>query len=252
MSKAARQFKPEAAFLLPAVLCAMLGAAGCSGGREPAEVAGSEVRLPGDLSRAVEAAGGGAWAAAHSVRGDCVATFYRPDGTFYLTWQHHEIRPLAGSILITAEEPRGGFAWLLSADGFRKLRGPDVYTEVCNPHFAGAVLEITAAPARFLSRPGDLAVRGDPVRIEGLRYRPIETVGGPGPRAVYYQAAGGRVDRIRLARPGQNEFIAARGYDYTLIEGKGVIVPATVEVFSCGGENSTGTRLAKIEYHSLR
>jgi len=254
MAKAERRFTMVPVFIGLMVTCVFFGLTGCAGTGDSNKPDGHEpVLLPESLSRAVEAAGGGgAWTAVRVLNADCVLTLYRPDGTFYLTEQHHQIRPWANSVKISAEEPQGSFTWLLSEEGFRKLLGPNGAADVCNRHMAVAILQITAVPAVFLQRPGDFSQQGDPVRMEGLWYRPIESAGAAGPRAVFYQASGGRVDQIRKVFPGGNGAVRVRGYDYTLVTGKGILVPATIEVFSTERRGRSETRLAKIEYYSLR
>jgi hypothetical protein len=257
------------------VLLAVLVVGGCQQRYEEEQEAVVHEPLP-DLdftapdyaSRAIEASGGRrAWTRAKKLNLDCVVTFYKPDGSFHLTEQHHEVEALSNSIRISASEPRGEFVWQLSGDKFKVLKGAEPADasaiKVVNRCFAEAVLNVITAPMRLLDRRAGFAkpaALGEPVRIEGLWYYPIELSGrdavGLKPywsKVVFYQNRDSSlVDTICFANVDRERFLAVRGYDYRKVDKSGVLVPAKVEIFSTDDRCALKKRLAKIDYYTFK
>jgi hypothetical protein len=206
--------------------------AGCERGHdrqeEPIEynpLADANVVIADYASGAIKAAGGRkAWTGAEKLVLDGVVTFYRDDGSFYLTEQRHELRPWLNSIKISASEPQGAFVWQWSKGGFRMLEGASressLPIRVCEPYFAKAVLDIVSAPARLAERSAASALRSGPVKLQGQ---------------WYWRIKAGEV----------------RGYDYREVRTGGVRVPTKIEVFNAAADGSVKEQLAQIDYHGL-
>ena len=227
------------------------------------------VPVPDYVSRAMQAAGGlDAWTGTEKIEVDGVVTFYRPDGSFYLTEQNYQIRPWSNSVRISAFEPQGKFVWQLSADGFHILEGAkrvdSLPADVCPCYLAEAILDITAAPVLLLEASTGFTRGLEPVRMEGLWYYPIEQIGGNGKfslrcaedktlsKAVFYQGKDSSlIDMIWFAGMGEQKFLAIRGYDYRQLERDGVRIPAKIEIFETNEKGVLQQKLVKIDLHSL-
>ena len=260
------------------VLVATFVIAGCEQ-RQKEETSVYEVLLdpnfvmPEYASRAIEATGGlEAWRNKKKLEFDCVVTFYRPDGSFYLTEQHHEIYPMSNSVRISALEPQGKFVWQLSGEIFTVLEGAGKLANLpimpVNRHFAEAILDITTAPVRFLDKSFAFNKGPQPVKIEGQWYYPIEVYHvkcGPDDlrgtsytlrerlKAVFYQDRDSfLVDTICFAGADEKTFFAIRGYDYRKVEKKSVSVPTKIEIFRADANSVLRERLVKIDYYRLR
>jgi hypothetical protein len=205
--------------------------------------------------RTIGATGGyQAWIDTIKLERECVVTYYKPDGSFYLTEQHHEIYPWSNAIRISAQEPQGEFVWQLSVDGFNILQA--VTPWVLRPEYQmqdvlRAVLDMTTAPVRLLDSTG--LVKGpDPVKVQGLWYHPIERVGGGKPRlpkTVFYQnIESGLVDMIWFAGVAERKFLAARAYDYGKAREQQVLVPGKIEIFEADAKGVLQRRLVKIDF----
>ena len=227
--------------------------------------------LPDYVSRAIEATGGRqAWTEAKSLRLDCVVTFYKSDGSFYLTEQDYEIYPWLNSIRISATEPQGNFVWELSRGGLEG--GESWYTgiglpvQLCSKHyFTELILDITTAPVRFLDKPVVFTKDSRPVKMEGLWYHSIERVNpdktGIFSYAVFYQNRDSSlvdiiwfagVDSSVIASEAQPSVaipisLAVRGYDYREVEKGGVRVPTKIEIFRTDAAGVLQERLVKID-----
>ncbi|HUW19067.1 MAG TPA: hypothetical protein VMW16_07180 [Sedimentisphaerales bacterium] len=213
--------------------------------------------IPDYAAAAIEASGGRqAWTRAEKLALTCVVTFYREDGSFYLTEQRHEIHPLLNSIRISGKEPQGELVWRLSAEGLCSISEgvavADTSPQV-NCSIAHAVLSVTTAAMRLSGRGTRLARGSQPVRIEGLWYYPIERggteemqAGSPRPEGIFYQNAENfLVDTIYFRDPS----MVVRGYDYKEVEKGGVLVPTKIEVFKSDRGGVLRERLAKIDYY---
>ncbi len=230
--------------------------------------------LPDYASRAIEATGGRqAWTEAKSLRLDCVVTFYKSDGSFYLTEQDYEIYPWSNSIRISATEPQGNFVWELSRGGLEGggswHTGVGFPVELCSKqYFAELILDITTAPVRFLDKSVVFTKGPKPVKKEGLWYYPIERsdlelyeIMKDGPKVIFYQNRStflvdmlwfAGVDSPVIASEAQPSVaipisLAVRGYDYRELEKGGVRVPTKIEIFRTDAVGVLRERLVKID-----
>ncbi|MHC4332387.1 MAG: hypothetical protein ACYSUV_01395 [Planctomycetota bacterium] len=241
------------------ILVSVFLVAGCERGHdrqeEPIEynpLADANVVIADYASGAIDAAGGRrAWMEAKKLVFHGVVTFYRHDGSFYLTEQRHELRPWLNSVQISASEPQGRFVWQLSKGDFSTLEGADrahkMPIKVCEPYFARAILDIVTVPARLADLGGASAIRSAPVKLEGQWYYRIEAAG-----SYWYQRTDTfLVDAILYVDSGREGLVAVRGYDYREVRKGGVRVPTKIEVFNAAADGSVKERLAQVDYYSL-
>ena len=200
---------------------------------------------------AIDAAGGlDAWTRTRQLEFDCVVTFFRLDGTFYLTEQSFKVYPWSNSLEISANEPQGAFAWRLSKGQFEVLQGGDCVKDLPMPVasrcFAEAILEIITAPARLRDDSAEFAREDAAVKIHGQWYHPINRRAPT--KAVFYQDRDNSVvDMIQLACKAGNKTLTVRGYDYKKVEKGGPAVPTKIEIFNGSGGADAQERLVKID-----
>ena len=259
--------------------------AGCEQGYEKEGIAneseiGTNVVLPGYASRAIEAAGGRrAWMETKKLQLDCVVTFYKSDGSFYLTQQRHEIYPWLDAIRISAQEPQGKFVWQLTPDKFSVLQGAGQIDAlpIENRYFAEAILDLITAPIRVLDKSFKFIEGTRPVKRQGLWYYPIERVPMVSigieqdwSKVVFYQNTDSSlvdmlwfvpidtigVDSSVIASEAQPSVaipisLMVRGYDYRNVKKRGVCIPTKIEIFRTNAMGVLQQRLVEIEYYSL-
>jgi len=211
--------------------------------------------------RAIKATGGyESWIKTKKLELDCVVTFYNPDGSFYLTEQHHEICPWLDSVGISALEPQGKLLWQLSGEDFRVVEGNEqahlLPTPIQARDFAETVLYMTTAPIRFLDSEVEFDETLVPIRMEGLWYYPIEQVSSAlkpyWSQVVLYQSRDTSfVDMIWFADVDGDGYLSVRGYDYSKVEKKDILIPAKIEIFKTNPKGVLQQRLVKIDYYSL-
>ncbi|UCF00382.1 MAG: hypothetical protein JSV82_04775 [Planctomycetota bacterium] len=213
-------------------------------------------------TRAIRATGGyQSWLKTKSIELDCVATFYNADGSFYLTEQHHEVCPWLDSIRISAREPQGRLVWQLSGESFRVLEANVPFgllpTPIYARDFAEVVLNMTTAPIRFLDSRVEFDEALAPVRMEGLWYYPIEKVSRDlkpywSQVTLYQNKDTSFVDIIWLADVEKDRYLTVRGYDYSKIDKKTLLVPTKIEIFKTNAKGVLQQRLVTIDYYSLK
>jgi len=200
---------------------------------------------------AIDAVGGlDAWTKTRQLQLDCVVTFYRPDGTFYLTEQSLNVYPWSNALEISAQEPQGTFAWRLLKGEFEVLQSADSVKELPMPVasrcFAEAILEIVTPPARLLDNSAEFARENAAVKMHGQWYQPIKRRSAA--EAVFYQNRDNSVvDMIQLACKGGSKTLTVRGYDYQKVEKGEPAVPTKIEIFSSSADAEVQTRLVKID-----
>ena len=227
--------------LVAAVVSVAIGAGCGNGGRQEVKTSAArltaEVVVPRYATQALEATGGRqAWIEAEKLALDCVVTFYNPDGTYYLTEQHHQIQPWANSIQISATEPPTATPY-------------HCYEEV--------ILDMMTAPVRFLDSEVVFTRRTTPVKRQGLWYYPIERVSSEKldtkyDKVVFYQNTDSSLVEIicfvGINRQSRHRAIAVRSYDYRHIKNNGVLVPGRIEIFKTDDWGRPQQRLVKIDY----
>lgn len=204
---------------------------------------------------AIDAAGGlDAWTKTKQLEFECVVTFFRPDGTFYLAEQSLKVYPWSSALEISAREPQGAFAWRLSKGQFEVLQGADQVKDlpmaVASRCFAEAILEIITAPARLLEDSAEFAKESAAVKIHGQWYHPINKK-APTEVVFYQDRDNSVVDMIRLACKAGNKSLTVRGYDYKKVEKGGPAVPTKIEIFSASSGADAENRLVKIDCHGF-
>lgn len=216
-------------------------------------------------SRAIDATGGlDAWTRTKELQLDCVVTFFRPDGSVYLTEQSYTVYPWSNALEISAREPQGTFAWRFTKGRLDVVQGPDRVEKlpmaVASRCLAEAILNIVTAPARYLDGSAAFARQEAAVKMHGQWYHPISRKAKPDAEtsagvteAVFYQDRDNfLVDMIRFACANKDKSLTVRGYDYKKIEKGGLVLPTRMEIFSEDAGADSQQRLVKIDCHGLR
>ncbi|MHC4394981.1 MAG: hypothetical protein ACYS1A_04935 [Planctomycetota bacterium] len=222
--------------------------------------------VPAYVSNVIKAVGGQrAWIEVQDIGLDCVVTFYKPDGSFYLTEHGYLVRPWANSIWVSATEPQYRFLWQLSDGRFSIWEGAEnadpLPVAISQRHFTEMILNITTAPARFLDSKAEFKSPLHPVKIRGQWYHPYERVSIVSDadtenyiapcwsKVVFYQNRDNSlVDMIWFAAADKEKFFAVRGYDYRKAQKRrSILVPARIEIFKTDSAGTILERLVKID-----
>ena len=213
-------------------------------------------KVPSYITEAIETAGGlDAWTRTKKLEFDCIATFYQPDGSFYLTKQHHEVFPWSNSIRVSAQEPQGKFVWEFLRNGLSIIEGrkQEVFLPVGldAEDFTKAILDITTTPVRLMDNKAGLTKGTRPVKIEGRWYYPIGHAESDNqPDIIFYQNRDSSlIDLIWFVSAKRGTPLAVRGYNYQEIKKGAVLIPAKIEIFMTDLQGVIQNRLVTIDYH---
>jgi hypothetical protein len=225
---------------------------------------------PEYVAEALESSGGlSFWMQQKRLRADGVVKLYREDDSFYLTEHDLEVYPWSNAIRIEANEPQARFVWQLADGRYDVVEGnpPLDVSPLAGSYqtYADAVLRIVTAPVRLLDSEAELYREPTPIRIGGQWYQRITAKYGPAATsarggagdasvapywtdAVYFLNRGaGLIDMIWLGNEATQEFVVARGYDYSDVEQGGLRVPSKVEVFRADADGGIRERLAELD-----
>ena len=210
---------------------------------------------PAYLTQSIEKTGGlDAWNRTKKVEFDCIATFYQPDGSFYLTKQHHEISPWSNSIRVSALEPQGKFVWEFSRNGLSVIEGTRqenfLPIGLVAEDFTKAILDITTTPIRLMDNKDGLTKGNNAIKVEGRWYYPIgQAESDNQPNIIFYQNRDSSlIDLIWFVSAERGTPLAVRGYNYQEISRGGAFIPAKIEIFMTDLQGVIHNRLATIDY----
>ncbi|MHC4758767.1 MAG: hypothetical protein ACYTE8_08920 [Planctomycetota bacterium] len=235
------------------------------------------------IAGALSATGGRElWLQTKEIEYDCVVTFHKPDGSFYLTRQNHYIKPWSHVIRMSANEPRGNIVCQLSQGDFKVVEGSvskkGLPQGLCERDLAEALREALTSAVSFLNKNKMFTRIDRPLRKEGMWYNIIErlepnpnkvdqmntkdqAVRAPGywSKVFYYQRKDSLlVDMFSFASYERQEFIGVRCYDYNpvvekgsgLFERSGVFIPRKVELFRTDSKGIFQNKIAEIDIKS--
>ncbi|MHC4293577.1 MAG: hypothetical protein ACYSTX_04715 [Planctomycetota bacterium] len=219
------------------------------------------------------------WQDTKEIEYDCVVTFYKPDGSFYLTEQHHCIKPWSRQIRISATEPYGKIVCEFDPVQFKVLEGSvskkGLPQGLCERELAEAILEAIAGSVSFLDKNMMFTRMDKPVKKVGSWYYAIERV-EPGrlnqedikegeaiepvvyywSKVIYYQRTDSLlVDILNFASFDRQEYIGVRCYNYKgtvmrdtdSFERTGVFIPRKVEIFRTDSKGIFQEKIAGID-----
>lgn len=213
-------------------------------------------------ARAIEAVGGlNAWTRLTKIQFDSVVTYFRPDGSYYLTKQEYIFYPWSNSIEILGRESQGNFTWRLSPGQFEVMHGSRRTTNMMSPIdnqcFAEAILNIVTAPVRLLDNSVEFTKDTNPIKIQGQWRYPIVRRHNNNiesilriPKAVFYQNRDTSIiDMLSIACLGVDQFLIIRGYYYSKMREGDIVIPHKIEMFLSDSQGYSQKRLAKIDYN---
>jgi hypothetical protein len=210
-------------------------------------------------NKAIDATGGlETWKRTKELQLDCVVTFYRPDGSVYLTEQGYTLYPWSNVLEISAREPQGTFVWRFAKGQLTVVQGGEQVEKLPMPVatrcFSEAILNIVTAPARLADASEAFTRQDTAVKMHGQWYYTIARKASQGvTEAIFYQDRDNSlIDMIGFACANKDKSLVVRGYDYKEIEKGGIVLPTRMEIFSAAAEADSQQRLVKIDCHAMR
>lgn len=180
-----------------------------------------------------------------SIVADCIVTFYKADGSIYLSEQRHTIYPQSQTLEISGNEPEASFKWRLWGRQFRVEAGAAKLDELGGRIYKRniAKLILTSVPAGS-GMSAEVEVSSQPAKLQGRWYNVIEV--GPGttyaetlksievPWAklmLYGDGSSGVIGRVVIEDLASGEMLMAHSYNFRWLNGIGRSIPTKYRHF---------------------
>lgn len=185
-----------------------------------------------------------------AIAASCIVTFYKSDGSRYISEQKHLINPSAGVIEITAEEPGGQVSCILDG-GFVKsgqARVKDLPISMCDRNLAQVIWASVAGGCGFLSEKS--GKKGDELKMEGRWYEPITMTAKSqwAQTIIYRNVSDGAIEMVQVADSEHGKVLTAKSYNYFWFEELGGRFPMKIDVFSSAKAEGAQKQILEISY----
>jgi hypothetical protein len=180
----------------------------------------------------------------------CIVTFYKSDGSRYLSEQKHLMNPSSGVIEITSEEPGGKVSCRLDG-GFVKsgqAKVKDLPISMCDRNLAQVIWASVAGGCGFLSEKS--GKKGDEVKMEGRWYEPITAAAKSqwAETILYKNVSDGAIEMVQVVDSENGKVLTARSYNYFWFEDLGRRFPMKIDVFSSDKVEGDQKQILEISY----
>ncbi|AQT69696.1 hypothetical protein STSP2_02891 [Anaerohalosphaera lusitana] len=186
------------------------------------------------------------------LKGETVVRYFNADGSEYITEQDHDFCVSNRSMLVTASEPTGDYIWKLKGGTFRTRPEGGQSEELLSRLEAEAINMSMLAGAGFVSLDG--VHTGEPVRLSGRWYTPIEIKGlfaGQISKTVYVNRTSRKVDMVRVEDLKSGEVVSTLVFNYGYINKLDQPVPMKIEVYSTDVDSIDPKKVISFEYSKL-
>jgi len=187
----------------------------------------------------------------------CIVTFYDTDGSRYISQQTHQICPETETIVISASEPQGQYAWKLAGDSFGPLGNSadpkKLDRQICDHLTAKTILTSILAGSGLITLQQDES-QTQPIKIEGQWYTPSEPASQKPSRTklkIYINTTTATVDRIHLEDTETSITLTAHSYNYRWLEGVAKNIPTKIDVFSTNNADTPDRQILEIKYYMI-
>jgi hypothetical protein len=190
------------------------------------------------------------------VSAGCVATFFNPDGSRYITTQQHRIYLTDQRIIVSSTEPAGDFVCQFSRDGFNVTSslggGGGMATQILHSDTTQLVLAAFSVGSGFLD---GLTELGEPKKISGQLYQPLQSqlyCQGQVCLTFYRNINSGVIDVVRFEDSNSAKYLFCRSFNYQKISGLARPVPTKIDIFDTDKAGLLGQQLLQLKYFDVK
>jgi hypothetical protein len=188
-----------------------------------------------------------------SISADCVVTFYKADGSRYLSEQHHLINPSGGgSIAISAQEPGGPITCRLDGGGFIQsgdVKATGMPIPICDRGLSQVIWASVAAGCDFIGEESgekSASVKMDGQRLEQIKLKGSKSLGGE--IVLYMNPLDLTIKNVQVISSEQDLVLTAKSYNYFWFEELGRHFPMKIDIFSSNKSGGDRKRILEIAY----
>ncbi|RKY10030.1 MAG: hypothetical protein DRP65_07145 [Planctomycetota bacterium] len=201
-----------------------------------------------------------------SIVADCVVTFYKADGSIYLSEQKHTIYPQSQGLEISGTEPGGQFTWTLFGGDFRIVEGTANVGELSGVMYDRKIAKlILTSIVAGSGMSAQLSVSSELVKIQGRWYNVIEVAPGTtyaktlksfevpwAKLTLYGDGSSGVIDRVVIEDLASGETLMAHSYNFRWLDGIGRTIPMKIDIFKMDTDQAEQQGFLSIAYHAVR
>ena len=185
-----------------------------------------------------------------AITANCIVTFYKTDGSRYLSEQEHLISPPPGGIAISAEEPGGKISCKFNG-GFSRsgnVKIKDMPISLCDRSLAKAIWASVTAGCGYLGEKSGR--KGERVNLEGQVYEPITmSAKSQGGEIILYKSlSDDAIEVVQVVDLEKEKVLTAKSYNYFWFEELGRRFPMKIDVFSSDKKDSEQKQIMEISY----
>ena len=188
-----------------------------------------------------------------SISADCVVTFYKLDGSRYLSEQEHLINPSAGGgIVISADEPGGRITCRLDGGALTQsgdAKAIDMPISICDRSLCRAIWASVSAGCGFLNEGSgekSAAVKMDGQRFEPIKLKKSKALGGE--IVLYMNPLDSTIKNVQVISSERDLVLTAKSYNYFWFEELGRNFPMKIDIFSSNKSGGDRKRVLEIAY----
>lgn len=190
------------------------------------------------------------------IQADCIAHYYKSNGSAYITRQQHGFTPSLGLFHAYSSEPAGPVECLLTRDGFsstgqEKELLPDLPRQLWSKHLAASVFYSFSAGGGLLDT--SAMAKGDNVRIEGRWYQPVVTDwSGQLQLTLYRTLDTERVELVKMEDSQQELSWLLKSYNYRYSKELDGLIPRAIDVFNISDGLGSKALMIRFDYKNIR
>jgi hypothetical protein len=185
---------------------------------------------------------------------ESIVRYYNTDSSSYITEQLHKVDDKSNSIIMTGNEPSGGFECSLKNGTFKITSyGDSVHSP--RDYYTRSVAEVILAA---ISVSGKLykekyqTAGNEMIKIKGKWYHQIslDPEGWSQGRIKLYQSVNNLiVDLIKVEDKESGQIFTGRVYNYRWFEEIDQSLPMKIDIFNVSGHDSKQEMVAQVAYH---
>jgi len=200
-----------------------------------------------------------------SIVADCIVTFYKADGSIYLSEQRHKIYPQSQGLEISGIEPGGQFTWILLGGDFRTVEGTANVGELPGVMYDRKIAKlILTAIVAGSGMSAQLSESSELVKIQGRWYSVIQIGRGNSSKRLksfevpwanlmlYGDSSRGVIDRVVIEDITSDERLMAYSYNFRPLKEMDKSIPTKIDIFKVNKTQTRQKRLLSITCHTVK
>jgi hypothetical protein len=187
---------------------------------------------------------------------DCMAQYYRANGSAYMTRQQHGFNPIAGYFQMTAQEPTGNTQYTLLKEKYTESKQKtvalsDIPVSFCTQSLAAGIYYSFCAGGELLDT---ASLSGENVKLEGKWYQPLTAAWPSGAITITLLRSldTNRVELVRVDDSAKGTTWLLRNYNIRYSKELEKNLPRKIDVFDIRNGIASKQLMIQFEYSDIQ